>query len=326
MTPPLSLTTNPSGKLLIILDASAFKESACLLRLFNNVVIGYKTKINDCTIEFGSAFHKFRSIWRTKGQAGFGEALIAARDYYVNKPKIVRKEKAYLTDNFLQQTCIGYATKYQKDNFQLVIHDGEALVEPNTRFAFPYYVDDGMEILMAGTIDEISKADLYCIADAKTSGIRPDKIESYMRSYEMSPQMIFYRWSLKKYAEAYPDSIFGEIDRADCGVFIDGVFYAGKDAPVQFIRSRVMLFNDRTMKEFDELVKAKVKLLIEAVRYYIQRGDKPMREGLLNGACQTVYGNCKYFNACATPDKETYDTILESQFIKEQYNPLLHGE
>src|SRR4051812_983967 len=198
-------------KTTVILDASAFKESSCLLRLFYTAVLGYRGKINSNDIEFGSAFHLFRAIFREKGLEGLAEGVLAATRHFDTTPMTVKKNKQYLDRTFLQKCCVEYATKYEKDLFQVVRgDDGEALLE--LKFGIPYYDDGEVEILLAGTIDEVGKFvnGIYCISDCKTSSVW--NIEDYFRSYQMSPQLIFYRWILKKYAELYPNSIFSEIN------------------------------------------------------------------------------------------------------------------
>ena len=49
------------NKTTLILDASAIKESACMLRLFNTVVLGYKGKIS-----YNTFFELFEPDLRTE--------------------------------------------------------------------------------------------------------------------------------------------------------------------------------------------------------------------------------------------------------------------
>ncbi len=303
-------------------DASAFKESSCLKRMFNTVVEGYKTKTNSVAIEFGVAFHKFREMTRAD-PSKFGEALLAAKKYFEETPMYVEKKKEYLTSNFLFQTCTSYYTKYSNDRFKTRVHKGHPLLELG--FSFPYYIDDEIEILMAGTIDEIgsySDDGLDCVMDAKSSGLWD--VEDFFKGFKLSPQMIFYRWAIRQFAKAFPDSWVSSIDSNNVGCVIDGVFYAGKDAPVQLVRSNVMLFPEHLLTEFEQLLALKVKELIDHVKVWLHSGKKivPMKYGMLNGACETVYGKCKFFNACSAPDLETEQMLLENNYIKKFYNPL----
>lgn len=332
-------------KHIIVLDASAFKESSCNLRLFNNVVLGYGYKCVDNVIEWGSAFHKFRAIFKEKGMEGFAEGFHAASAYFDSKEMMIKFDKKYLDTDFLNRACLQYATKYQKDKFIPVrvntdilppdmmsnLPEGMStipLLEQWCQFSFPYYVDDIMEILFAGTIDDISRVSngLYCIVDCKTSGVRKDFIDSYFRSYKLSPQLRFYRWALDRYAKMYPQSVFGEINKYEVGCVIDGIFYAGRDTEIIMQRSDIILFSDTSMKKFEVLLKHKVGELIDDVhKWHDDPTYVPPMQGILNGSCQTVFGPCKYANACATNDNETYQMILDQQFIRKHYNPLNHG-
>lgn len=326
------------NKTLIILDASALKDSSCLLRLFNTVVLGYKTKIDNNDIHFGTAFHKFRSIWRTNND-DYMLALLTARNHYANTPMFVKSNKKYLTESFLTDTISAYAVKYKQDIFQplttpceislfdgATIPAGTKLIEPLTRFAFPYYVDDEVEVLVAGTIDELGqyRDGKICICDAKTTSVWNQ--EEYFRSYKLSPQLITYRWALRKYAREFPGSYLAELDASEICAMIDGIFYAGADKPVVFRRSETYNFSENDIDEFDRLVKYTVNLLVEAVRHWRKTNQEPLRYGLLNGSCQTPYGPCKYFGPCSAPDEESRTTMLEDHFKKAAYNPLTHGE
>lgn len=317
--------TTKDEKLLIMLNASAFKDSSCIKRLFYNTIKGYRSKINDNVIEFGTAFHKFRAIVRSKGQDALHEALNSARDYYTKTPMRVSKKKAYLTKEFLWSICMNYNLKYLNDPFKPHKIGDTSMIE--LPFTFPYYVDEHMEILMSGTIDEIGyfKSGVSAICDCKTSGVW--EIEKYFKGYNLSPQLLFYRWAAIKYQEAFPDKWPKEIDTDCLCCFIDGIFYMGAELDkVSYERSGAKLYTNRDIKTLEVLIETKVAELIASVRSYQETGEIPIREGMLNGACQTVYGECKFFNACSAPDEETESIILEQQFIKTQYNPLQFHE
>lgn len=314
-----------TDKLTVILDASAFSTSSCLLRLFLTVVEGYTEKIQNNDVEWGSAFHKFRAHYREHGESGIGLAINKATTYYENKPMRIKSNKKYLTKEFLLTACMEYAVKYEKDNIVPVrTSSGEVLLE--LRFAFPYYIDPLVEILLAGTMDEIGKIKngIYVVPDCKSSGVW--NVEEYFTSYQVSSQLYFYRWALKKYGEMYPDSIFGEIAKDEVGVLIDGVFYKGAVEPIVYRRSNVMLLSQNTLVEFEHLIKDKVMELVSFIYIWLKEKVKPPRFGILNGACKTPYGLCPFAISCASNDNLTQEAILEAQFIKRFYNPMTHGE
>jgi hypothetical protein len=326
-------------KTLIIADASLFKESSCILRTFYTAVKGYKGKRQNNDIEFGTAFHKFKSHWRNDpSDAGYMMAMLLAQQHYDNTDYIIKSNKKYLTTKYLTDACAAYASKYRNDNFETValphpwqfngtpIPAGTKLIEPVTRFSFPYYVDDTIEILIAGTMDEIGKwkAGMYCIADVKTTSVWNS--DEYFRGFDLSPQLLTYRWAVRKYAEAYPESFIAEIDRDGVGAIIDGVFYAGADKPVEFKRSKIYQFKEHDLAEFEQLVASKINQLIGAVKHWQKTGAVPMREGILNGSCTTPYGPCKFAEVCRMPDDESRMSVLEGNFKQALYNPMTHGE
>ena len=308
-------------KQLVMINASALSKSSCRLRLFNIVVEGLTTKLNGNDIEWGTAFHIFRQVFREQGyDNAYKHGLKLAQAYYANTPMRVKSKKEYLTEQYLLSACISYAEQYKKDSFETInIGDTVGLIEQ--KFAIPYYVDDTMEVVLCGTVDEIGKFrnGIYSICDLKTSAAWNHT--EYFESYWLSPQMMFYRWQLGLYAAAYPDSIYAKIHAEDCGVFIDGVFHNGA-RQVEFKRSSVMLFKEAQLEKFGRLVDIKVKQLIEDIKHWRYTGQLPLEEGILNGACQEKFGLCAFANICKAPDDEVKQHIKDHNFIKQPYNPL----
>lgn len=331
----MNLTTfNRDGKTIVLCDASLFKTSSCLLRMFYSGVLGVRSQLNNNDMEIGSAFHKFRATFRRDGKESFGSALNEAVQYWEKTPMVVKSNKKYLNTAFLTKMCLTYAGKYGGgDPFEKVVTDrdygdvpaGTALIEPVTRFMFPYYEDEQVEILIAGTIDELGKWQngIHCIVDCKTTSSW--NIEEYFRGYDLSPQLICYRWAWEQYALAFPDSFFAKIFEQDIGTFIDGVFYAGADKDIVCKRSGVYLFPKADVAEFDNLVAIKVEELVREIHNWRQTGKLPLRYGLLNGACETPYGRCSYFNVCAAREQVTREIMIEKYFKQETYNPMLWG-
>jgi len=318
------------NKTLVVLDSSAFSNSACMLNLFRTVVQGYTSKLQNNDVEFGTAFHKFRKIFRDKGENGLAEGIKEAKDYFVNTPMIIKSNKTYLTSTFLMRVCLEYAEKYNKSLFNVIriekaIGEYEALLE--LRFAFPYYVDDEMEILMAGTIDELGKHNngIVCICDAKTTSMW--KIRDYFNSYELKCQLRFYKWALLKYATMYPNSFIADLCKNEIGCFIDGIFYKGAEGDIEYKWSDVMLFQDDPgMVLMDTLIYSKVSRLITAIKNWRRERMTPLREGILINACENPFGPCRYSKVCSAVDNTTRDVMLEYNFIQRPYNPMNHGE
>lgn len=307
------------AKLILRIDASAIKESACTLRFYRTIVEGYREKLPTNDMLFGSAFHEFiAEMERTGGN--YGAAIQAAKKVFA-LPCEIKRNKKYLTETFLLKLCMRYWDEYLVNNdYQTVkSEDGKPLVE--LKFAWPYYVDENVEVLLCGTIDRIAKNNkIYALADYKTTAVF-DK-DSYLRSYWLNPQLMFYRLILRYYAEAYPDSIFAKINQSNFVVFIDGIFMAGAEKDPEFIRSDVMEFPDTQMAEFERLLEQKVKKLVT----HVASGVIPEREGMLNGACETKYGACLFSVACRQSDEIAAQHMLRRNFIQKPYDPLSFNE
>lgn len=305
-------------KKIIMVDASALSASSCMLRFYQTVIDGYTTSLNDNQIEFGTSVHKFRAHFRSTGDYAAG--IIKALEHYETTPNRIHFNKKYLTSKFLQEVCLNYAFKYAKDNFQIVNAPIDGKEQPllELPFCFPLLITDTVEVLASGTIDEIGyfpTDGIYAICDLKTSAVW--KIEEYFKHYELATQMIFYKWAIREYAKLKPNSILKKIND-NCGIFIDGVFYKGADKPVDFVRSNMFPITEETLDEFEILFKEQVVRLVS----HIDTNDRPFREGLINGSCNTVHGLCKFFGSCSAPDIESRMNVLTNSFVQRFYDPL----
>ncbi len=333
----MSTTKDTNNKLTIFLDASALKNSACRRKLFYDTVLGYKEHLPGNDTVFGTAFHKFRALWRETGDETM--AIKEALKCYEETPKHLKDNKSFLTRAFLHDVCSQYYELYIKDDFEVFREpkNNVALIEPVTRFAIPYHSCDEFDIIIAGTMDELGKFRLtqhFGICDVKTSGAW--RLKDFMHAYKMSPQLLMYRWCVWQYAKHYPGSIWDEINKTPVACFIDGVFYkAGTKAEgpsVEFLRKDMwkgvsyIYFKQEQIEEFDRMLAEKVKEFIEMVERYIKHKTTPDREGIMADVCVWKFGACKYFDACSAPDQEASDAYLENTFKKSLYNPLTFGE
>jgi hypothetical protein len=332
----MNLTTfnREDGKTVVMVDASLFKKSKCLLEMFYMGVLGIRGRLNNNDMEIGSAFHKFRATFRREGKESYGRALNEALHYWQNTPMIVKSKKKYLTDAYLIKMCLTYAAKYGNgDELEVVrtaqqfgnLPAGTSMIEPVTRFMFPYYVDDYCEISVGGTIDELAKikSGIHVIVDAKTTACWDH--EDYFRGYDLNPQLLTYRWAWEQYAKAFPDSLFASVYAGDIGAQIDGIFLAGADKDIVCKRSTVFTFNQDDVDEFGMLVESKVSELANEIKKWRLTGKVPLRYGMLNNACENQFGRCEYFKSCAAKNQVTRMMLLERDFKQEQYNPLNHG-
>ena len=312
-----------SKPLIVKVDASALKESSCMRRFYWNVYSGYTSKLQTNDVEFGSSFHEFVKVMR-HNPGRFDLATQAALKRF-SVPMEVKPEKSYLTPEYLLRVCLDFWQNYiEKDQFETVVDNGTPLVELG--FCYPYYTSDDIEVQLCGTIDDICKHKhgTYALRDYKTTSVY--KADAYLDGYRLSPQLMFYRMVLGYYAKTYPESIFAKIAKLDVACFIDAVFLKGKTQPAEFKRSEVFMFSADQMGEFELLVNKKVLALVDALRASIASGEIPIREGMINGACQTVYGHCKYFNVCKQLNMIHGQHMLNRYFIQRTYNPLAFGK
>lgn len=301
-------------KQIIRVDASALKESSCMLRLYRTVVQGYRAPISTNDMEYGSAFHQFVATMKQTGEMGL--AIQAAQKRF-DVPMEIKYEKKYLDANHLIETCmLFWETFASRDEFVTLTHDGKPMVE--VKFSWPFYKDDDVEVHICGTADDICKhkRGTYAIRDYKTTSV--GKVQQYMHGYKLSPQLLTYRLILRYYARAYPTSIFATIENSGCCVFIDGIFLRGKDKDPEFVRSEVEPIAEDKLTEYEELLHKTIRELVALIK----SPSNLRRDGLLNGACHTIYGHCKFFNACAAPDDIARDHVLRRNFITKPYDPL----
>ena len=311
-------------KLTIRFNASAAKESACLLRTWRTVIEGYAESAPTNDVVFGSAVHEYIKHMRLTG-GNCGVAMQKALAVF-NKPKRTKEKKAYLNNSsYLMLCCQNLWEDYlQQDDFEtLVSADGVPLVE--LKFSIPYYADDTVEVYLEGTIDDLCKhrAGCYAVRDYKTTSVW-DKT-GYLAGYALSPQLMFYRMAIEWYAKEYPGSIYEKfMSKGIPGAFVDGIFLAGADKPVTFARSEIFQFSEDKMAEFRNLLDKKIHDLLKCVNNKYKSSDafSVPREGMLNGACQTVYGACKFFNVCNALDDIHAEHLLRNNFVQKPYNPL----
>ncbi len=355
-----------TGKHIVVLDASAVRTSACMLRIWHTVINGYRQKVMPNDVEYGSAFHLFVSEMKRQ-DGNMHVAMKEARNYWKNTPMFIKPKKLYLNEAHLQMTCMQYweyvggvdtketlitengscykckgtgkrmiytiapTTGSFEGTTAPVVEEANCIrcngtgvhAEPlvELKFCLKYKETDTVIILLAGTIDDICKwNEAYIIRDYKTTSVWDH--EEYFRSYELSCQLMFYRFILKLYGEQYPDSVLAQISKGRVLGMIRGVFIkSGKDVPT-FKDSQCFPFKDRDMKDFVELLDG----LIARIIHMLDTKTEPKREGMLNGSCETVYGKCSFFNSCSAIDEVAGQHYLKNNFLQKPYDPLSFGE
>lgn len=320
----------------IFLDASALKNAACGRRLFWDVFTGYREHTTNNDTHWGSAFHKFRAEYKKHNDTML--AIASALKLWKEVDVKIKDNKKYLTDTFLTDACMRYALTYANDYSEPVIdfEDGQPLLEPKSRFAFPFFVKNNIEILIAGTMDDVSYYNSpsyfqgssgFVVDDCKTAGAF--RIYEHLSSYFLDPQLRVYRWAIHKYAQYRPQSIWNTIDKSpNVGCRIDGVYYKAPKTPqdmpsVEFKRSKIMVFKHWELLELERDVIKIADQLISDILTYENTGELPPRSGITTNICTSAkWGPCKYATVCQAVDEEEMRSNLETLFKTQVYNPL----
>lgn len=303
-------------------NASAAKTSSCLLRTHYTVIEGWTAKANSIEIEFGSAFHLFVKSFKLNG-GNYNIAMKEAKEYFASVPIEYSKYKQWMDEAFLLSVCFNWGESMANDDLITLSIDGNPLVEQ--KFALPYYVDDEVEVLLCGTIDDIArkgKDGAYIIRDYKTTSAWEH--EEYLNRYRLSPQLMFYKFIIQLYAQLYPQSLFTDIVARDFGCQIEGIFLkngnqkAGTKPSSTIKRSEVFFFKQEQMTEFKRLLDAKIMSVVAQTKQWLKDGARPDRYGMLNGSC---YG-CPFDISCGAPDAVAAGHMLRNNFQQKPYNPL----
>lgn len=310
-----------SNKLTIRLSASALGHSACILNFHRTVIEGYKS-IPSAKSVYGTAVAKFVDVmYKTKGDTA--QAVPAMKAAFSVPKGSAGKSNAHIEDlRHIMTTCFNFWTEYiEKDaNFDVIEIDSVAATEQS--FSIPsYYEDDYIIINLEGTPDKIGKfrGGCFAIGDLKTTSSWNS--DDYMKRYELSRQLRFYRMALKIIGEREPLSTLGRIGLTQCGGFIDAIFL-NKDANANtYKRSEVFQYSDQDILDFQLSVDDVIRKISASVR----TGYLP-KEGILNGSCEHKWGYCEFWNACKANPKLA-QILLDRDFKKVQFTPLnYHGE
>lgn len=293
-------------------------------------VEGWRNPLPMNDTQYGTAVHKFiAQMYLTGGN--MMEAYKAAKKDF-QKPSEMRDKKAYLTEAHFTKTCFDYWQNYlQKDDFELLIDPSTNLPTVEITFEIKIYEDESFIVYLCGTIDKLGKFKngCYALGDYKTTSSWDTN--GYFTQYELSTQLLTYKYAIKKMGDMYPDSIFGHINKFPVGAFIDGIFLKSSKETT-FKRSEVFFIDkkhaDGLLEEYEKnLMRRTLELL-----YALERGIHH-KTGLLNGACANGYGTsspmgalCKFFQVCACKDEIARTHVLRNNFVQKEYHPLKFNE
>lgn len=317
------------------LDATSLRLSSCKRKLFYNNILGLRSPTTEIDLVFGKAFHLYAEHnERSNGEndlVNLHKAKSYLNEALASKSIDIPTKKAHLNLAYNQELCMKFNYQWKTDNIQALksVVTGQPIVE--VKFAIPLLADDRNVIMLAGTIDKIAvKPNEHWpyILDYKTTSSWDTK--TYLAAYALDPQLRVYAWALRymyRYGKANPE-YYQELTSAleqqvnfEAGIYggqIYGVFL-NSQKQVKFERSKMFLFNDLTLDEFETMVKSVAQELLEV----ITTKHLTLRTGIVNGSCKGKYGKyCEFFNLCNAPDQEAIDYMIQNNFVSTPYNPL----
>lgn len=339
-------------KTIINFDSTALGNATCERALYlttigsinpetNQSEGGYKTLMPASAI-YGVGLHKYiDTMYKTKGNIPLAKDA-ALKSF--NKPKLpaLNKQKWLDDSKHFLSVCYNVWEEYclKETNFQLLeipikcwncdgasicsICNGTGIIQgPSTELTFRilFYEDEFVQVYLNGTIDRLGKFSqgIFAIRDWKsTSSWDKDK---YLESYKLSRQLRVYCLAIKLMAEKEPNSTLGKIGNTNIGGVIDGIFLSAKPNEVTVQSSQVFQFSKLDILQF----KNNLSILCMNLSCVIQEETRGDKQGILNGACTTIFGRCKFFNVCAN-DGPVGDMILKQQFTRKMYDPLKFNE
>jgi hypothetical protein len=293
-------------------------------------------------VEYGSAMHHFLegflSLPANERNNKYIASMLAAQDYFKNKPMLWKPTKNYLNVEHLNKSCFHFVTgEHHKltEYWEPLINplDNKPMLE--VKFAIPYFSNEIMDIVLCGTIDAVMQSkrnpNLIAVCDFKTSSAR-DSAE-YLGGYTISSQLMMYVYALKYYISRGEGDFWSGLSDRIVGAFIFALFPQAPSTkgsnvtPIKCEQSNLFIFNDEQLKEFAMLLSQKATRISTIVNaYHTNESRRTHKEGALTGYCQQQFGsNCPYFGACCAPDDDAMFSLLEAKHKKSFYDPRTFG-
>ena len=298
----LNLEKTEEGKLIIKIDASLIKESACERRLWYMLCRGLRKRNSNHKMEYGTAVHKALESYYADGDEE--KAVNAAIDHYVDVlvPDKDFRDLAHLV-NLLNQY-------FKEDTGLEVRKDPDPLLE--MRFAYPYLQTPELDILFCGTIDFVGTYfGRPVIVDHKsTAAYSP---AAYFASYKVSPQLMFYNLIWQR---LFPDE--------EVGCMINGLFL-GRSNKNKFERSEIFEFSKDRLDKFQAYIDDLVSRITHKLESYFATQDEKDGEDIFLSnfaCCETRFGLCSFTALCTANSSNDRESIVNMDYINKVYDPL----
>lgn len=305
-TLPITATYDADTKrVIVMLNASLYKESNCLRKVQLKAILGLGSggTEKDYKMEYGTAFHKALVVLYSKGT--LEAAIQAAFDHFFG---VYVPDNEWRNSGHLIKTIMDYHNTYGKAdmltaNFDLLTN--KPMLEQT--FAIPFYRTDRVEILLCGTIDMIGTyMGQLVIVDHKTTSLT--QIETYLRSYELSPQLLTY---------VYVHSVL--FPGISVGAMINGIFL-GRTGKNNFKRSDIFNFSENHLASFKYHLTQRAEAIAENLEAQIDNIADAFPPNYT--CCEQKFGQCEYAPICLCTTPSDMLSIANSNYIAGRYDPL----
>lgn len=281
----------------------------CAWKYWATVIMGYRSKHEAITLNFGIAVHEclerfYKEIAHGKTRQ---EALLVALRHALAFGGSYSDDGSYKpwetgdpnrNRNNLVRTIVWYEERYNTDATKtLVLENGEAAAELSFRYGIGEYAPDGTEYIFCGHLDRLIQfgEDNY-VEDYKTT--KTTLMPEYYKRYSPDNQMSMYNVAAK----------------VAFNVEVKGVLVSAIQVAVSFTR-----FDRGLVYRTESLLEEWVSDTIEWIRIaegYASSGKYPRNDK----ACSN-YGGCPFRKVCSS-DPVVRESFLERDFYKKPWNPL----
>lgn len=291
-----------TGKYILYFDASLYKSSSCLRKVYYTLIRGLRREGKYHKMEYGTAFHKYLQAFY-EGQS-LEAAMKLATDHYAS---IVVPDSDWRHIGHLVNTIMQYDKEYRGGDMLRAVDSTRTL---EAKFAYPFYQTSKVEVLLCGTIDMIGLlGNRKVIVDHKTTSIMG--ADSYLNSYQLSPQLMVYRLI---YDRLFPND--------DVGCLINGIFLS-KTGKTKFQRSMIFEYTKQQIKNLELHLLSTVKHIVNEFEIMLnQQQLKPENFMCSYISCDEKFGQCQFSSVCLVDNDEDKESVIANEFVIKQYNPL----
>ena len=295
-----TLLEKSEDRYILRIDASAYREATCDLKLYYTIVRGLRNNDLNHKMEYGTAYHKALESFYATGDKT--EAMSAAIAHYT-KPEIIVPETDWRTAGHLANCLTQYFDNYADvDGLVVEKHEGKPLLE--MKFAFPFYTNGTIDVLLCGTIDFIGTyfgQPILC--DHKSTAVTA--VDRFLDAFRVSTQLMVYTMILRK---LFPDKNYQAV--------INGIFLS-RSGKNKFQRSAILDFTEDRMKKFELHLTETIVKFVDVLTESLDGEPKFLPNF---NCCETKFGMCRFASICNAG--EFAENVIDNDYYTKLYDPL----